>query len=264
MKTLSDHAIHGRGTAALPDNRYSALTRETEVSDTPKGGHAYSAALPPEVMSAFMSIFITDPASVSRRALGITDAYAAPSGSDDDPKAGLLASAIGEAERGGQHAGLAARATSPGGMHTHNEHAINILRGTQEDLDGSGSGQNPGFGVGLLPMITAMKAQIQSVADAPGASRELQGNLELMRVCLDNAEFWAGQVIDHELTMLAANDLASVAQIALESTQLSEQIINGRDDNGNGQVEPFENECGLQQIERFSLLAGTMLLTQGG
>lgn len=242
----------------------TALTRETEVSDTPQGSHVYSAALPPEVMTAFMSIFITDPASVSRRALGITDAYAAPSGSDDEPKAGLLASAIGEAKRGGQHAGLAARATSPGGMHTHNEHTINILRGTQEDLDGSGSGQNPGFGVGLLPMITAMKAQIQSVADAPGASRELQGNLELMRVCLDNAEFWAGQVIDHELTMLAANDLASVAQIALESTQLSEQIINGRDDNGNGQVEPFENECGLQQIERFSLLAGTMLLTQGG
>jgi hypothetical protein len=114
--------------------------------------------------------------------------------------------------------------------------------------------------VGLLPLLTLMKDRLQSVADAPGASRELQGNLELMRVCLDNVEVWAAQVIEHELRMLAATDLESVAQIALESTQLTDQIINGRDDNGNGQVEPFENECGLQQIERFGLLAGTMQL----
>jgi serine/threonine protein kinase len=240
----------------------TALTRETEVSEAPKGSHAYSASLPPELMTAFMSVFVTDEAGVSQRALGITDGYSAPNSSDDDPKAGLLAGAIGEAERAAQHAGLAARATSPGGMHTHNEHTINILRGTQDDLDGSGAGQNPGFGVGLLPLISLMKERIQLVVEAPAASRELQGNLELMRVCLDNAELWANQTIEHEQAMLAATDLESVAQIALESTQLSAQVVNGRDDNGNGQVEPFENECGLQQIEGFGLLAGTMLLTQ--
>lgn len=254
--------IDEQGRLLLMAYNGTALTRETEVSETPKGDHVYSAALPPELMTAFMALFVTDPASISKRALGITSGYGASSSTEDEPKAGLLAGAIGEAERAAQHTGLAARATSPGGMHTHNEHSINILLGTQDDLDGSGTGQNPGFGVGLIPLITLMKAQIQLVADAPTASRELQGNLELMRVCLDNAELWATQVIEHERAMLAATDLAAVAQIALESTQLADQIINGRDDNSNGQVEPFENECGLQQIERFGLLAGTMLLTR--
>ncbi len=47
MKTLSDHAIHGRGTAALPDNRYSALTRET-VDDG--WGHEEDAPSPPTTL----------------------------------------------------------------------------------------------------------------------------------------------------------------------------------------------------------------------
>jgi hypothetical protein len=47
VKTLSDHAIHGRGTAALPDNRYSALTRET-VDDG--WGHEEDAPSPPTTL----------------------------------------------------------------------------------------------------------------------------------------------------------------------------------------------------------------------
>jgi hypothetical protein len=64
-------------------------------------------------------------------------------------KGGLLVSALTEAEVGEQHTGLAANATSVGGLHTHAEHTINIFLGTQDDYDGNGRGDNPGRGFGV-------------------------------------------------------------------------------------------------------------------
>jgi hypothetical protein len=40
-------------------------------------------------------------------------------------------------------------------------------------------------------------------------------------------------------------------------------ILDGTDLNGNGQVEPFEGECGLQQISTYSVLLGSINIVQG-
>ncbi len=48
-----------------------------------------------------------------------------------------------------------------------------------------------------------------------------------------------------------------------EATLLAEQITAGVDQNANGQIEPFEGECGLRDIMRFGLLAGSLELREG-
>jgi hypothetical protein len=51
--------------------------------------------------------------------------------------------------------------------------------------------------------------------------------------------------------------------LANQSTTLAAALVEGVDANGSGQVDPYEDECGLEQIESFGLLAGSMTLQQG-
>jgi hypothetical protein len=91
----------------------------------------------------------------------------------------------------------------------------------------------------------------------------LQSDLELIRICLDNSDQRMQRLIELEREMLAATDLAAVTQIANDSTITAAALISGVDANGNGQVEPFEEECGLQQIRGFGLVAASMGLIEG-
>lgn len=177
----------------------------------------------------------------------------------------LLDGARTEAATGATHAGLAASATNIGGMHTHSEHTINILRGEQEDYDGDGRGTNPGRGVGVYFFVDQMETLLNDALSAPDASRSLQVDGELVRICLVNTRDRADRVISLEQEILAENDdIANVEPQATESTSIAEQITTGIDLNENGRVDAFENECGLDQVETFSLLAASMDIVQGG
>lgn len=227
---------------------------------TPNGPVTYSASVPAEMMTALRAIFITDENGIAVSALQSGD-YTAPVGGG--PTAGLLASALGEASRGRQHAGLAQLAGTVGGMHTHNEHSINILLGTKDDYNGDSSPQNPGFGKGIPLYLDAIQDNLVTAATAPGSTGRLQSQIELVRVCLDNTRQRVDRIVELEKEMLAAADVESVKEQADESTTIAAEMINGADTNGNGQVEPFEGECGLKDIERFGLLISAMLLAEG-
>lgn len=239
-----------------------AITLEEagKTVSTPNGPVTYSAAVPDEMMTALRAIFITDEKGIAVSALQSGD-YTAPVGGG--PTAGLLASALGEASRGRQHAGLAQLSGTVGGMHTHNEHTINILLGTKDDYNGDSSPQNPGFGKGLPLYMDAIQNSLVAAATAPGSTGRLQSQIELVRVCLDNTRQRVDRIVELEKEMLAANDVQSVKSQADESTTVAAEMINGADTNGNGQVEPFEGECGLKDIERFGLLISAMTLVEG-
>jgi hypothetical protein len=180
-------------------------------------------------------------------------------------KGGLLYSALLEGDVGNQHAGLAAEATSVGGMHTHAEHTINILLGTQDDYDGNGRGDNPGRGFGIPRFLDAIDAQLEEVltSDQTGESQSLEINAELIRVCLINVRGWIDQIVSLEHELLDSDDIEAVAPQAAEARLLASMILDGTDLNGNGQVEPFEGECGLQQISTYSVLLGSINIVQG-
>jgi serine/threonine protein kinase len=237
------------------------LTYETTAGDTPEGQQvAYRDELPLELSQALTQIFLTSVDGLAADAVESSTYEGAPSAGG--PTVGLLASALAEANKASQHAGLAQRSTNIGGFHTHNEHTINILLGTKEDYNANGTGENPGFGVGIPKFVDLMAVQLDAAANAPNSSRILQANLEVIRVCLENSRVRSDQIVELEKEFLATDDLTSVTQKAIESTQIAAALINGRDENGNGQVEAFEGECGLMQVITFGLLTSTMNLTE--
>lgn len=219
------------------------ITRETSIGDAPSGPVAYRGEIPAAISSSLLSIFVADERGIR-------------GGS-------LIDGAIQEARAAEQHSGLAARATNVGGMRTHAEHTINILRGTADDLDGDGVGTNPGRGIGVYFFLDAISAAVEEATNDPGATVSSQANGENIRVCIQNVRNWADEVIELENVLLQAESVAAAAEAATRSTTLAGQMLAGFDLNDNGQIEPFEGECGLEQISDYGILFGNIALVEG-
>lgn len=257
LGTLATDALgNGQLSYTDPDQsmlpaRYNAvlLTLEDGETDAPSGTVAYSGSVPRAVTDTLNAILVgtTLPAQDGKREF---------SGS-------LYNGAMSEAAIGQQHAGLAAGATSVGGMHTHAEHTINILNGTLDDYDGDGRGSNPGRGYGVMYFLDQISTRLDAAASAPGTNRTLQSQIELIRVCSANAHTWKDQVVALEQQIVAAASLESVAQQLAQSTELVEALVHGVDLNENGQVEPFEGECGLEQIALYGISVGNIDIVAG-
>jgi hypothetical protein len=167
---------------------------------------------------------------------------------------GLLETAMFDARFAQQHAGLAADSGTLDARRVHNEHTLNILLGGAQDFDGSGSGSNPGTQIGLLPMLDRIETVMTSVTDRADTPARVRTEAELVRVCITNVRGWAGEVINFEQSMLLAEDFEASEADAQESTTYADRLLGGFDGNENGTVEPFEGECGLNQIETFGLV----------
>ncbi len=170
----------------------------------------------------------------------------------------LLETAQRDANAATQHAGLAAKATNLAGRWTHVEHTLNILLGGEEDFDGNGRGSNPGTGIGLLTTLDRISASLQNAVDAEDTPIRIQSEAELVRVCLENVRSWSNQVIELERQTLTVETLEETEDAALRSTEIANLLIPGVDQNQNGVVEPFEGECGLEQIGTYGLIIASL------
>jgi hypothetical protein len=209
----------------------------------PQGEIVYSGRIPMRVPQALSAILVASEQGFNGRS--------------------LLDGAITEARIARQHSGLAAGSSTVGAMKTHAEHTINILRGTQIDYNNSGRGENPGRGVGVYFFLNQIDAELTAAAQAPGATIALQAQIELIRVCVANARAWSDRVIALEEILLAAESVEAVAAERVESTELMDHVIGGFDLNENGEVEPFEGECGLEQIPTYGIAVANMDLFAG-
>lgn len=253
---LGELVIDGFGAGVLPftdaDGRllpasFNAvlLTLEADpAAAQPGDAIAYSGQIPLELSDALTNILIASENGLS-------------GGS-------LLDGARTEARIAEQHAGLASRSGSVSGMHSHAEHTVNILNGSQEDYNGNGRPENPGRGVGVYAFLDLMEGALMSAVNAPNASPLVATEAELMRVCIQNTRIRADRIVELEFELLAEQeDVLNVEEQATESLRLAEELAAGFDLNENGQVEPFEGECGLDAIETFGPLLATMTLAQG-
>jgi serine/threonine protein kinase len=209
----------------------------------PEGEIVYSGGMPVRVPQALTAILVASEDGFSGRS--------------------LLDGAITEVRIARQHAGLAAGSSTVGAMKTHAEHTINILRGTQLDLDGNGRSENPGRGVGVYFFLDRIDQELTAAAQAPGANIALQAQIELIRVCVANARAWSDRVIELEEVLLVADSVEAVESERIESTDLAQRVISGFDLNENGEVEPFEGECGLEQIPTYGIAVANMDLRAG-
>lgn len=214
---------------------YNALIISLEATATPTFEDVrYSALLPVEINTLMREFFVES-----------ADAFRDRS---------LLATAELEVRFATQHAGLAARARNIGARHTHSEHTLNILLGGRQDFDGNGRSENPGTGLGLVPMLDHMDRIIGMVADMPDAPSSVQIESELVRVCIQNVRLWVDEIVAHEQAMLLSDSLEASEADAIASSELMERLQPGIDANENGIVEPFEGECGLEQVKTFGLV----------
>jgi serine/threonine protein kinase len=231
--------------------RFNALlvAAQTAASDVPGDDIAYSASVPVEINRALNSILVDVdiPAEDGRRAF---------SGRS------LLDGALNEAEIGAAHAGLAANSSTVGSMHLHNEHTINILSGTSTDYNGDNSGDNPGLGFGLGFFFDRISEKLNDSAEAANTA-VVQAQVDLIRVCVNNAVIWRDEVLRLENELLAIDDLALAQERLERSAELARFIIEGNDLNNNGTVEPFEGECGLTQIEQYGIAVANLTLVEG-
>ncbi|MCK6577822.1 MAG: serine/threonine protein kinase [Anaerolineae bacterium] len=238
---------------SLPTH-YNALliTAEETPGAAPSDEVVYSGAVPLTVASALAQILQESPDGLPPR-------------SGSGANTSLIEGAISEANIAKQHAGLAARATSVGSMKTHAEHTINALRGleAQEDLDGSGRADNPGRGIGVPFFLDHIDQQLATITESPEASVQLQSQVELIRVCILNTRGWMQEVIVRERALLASDSLEAVQRDMEESTHFADAMVDGIDLNGNGQVEPFEGECGLSQIIDFGIAVANFGIVEG-
>jgi serine/threonine-protein kinase len=210
------------------------ISIETDPGATPSADVPYQAQVPLAVTAAIREIFVTS-----------------ADGLDGDGS--LLAGLYAEASFALQHAGLAARATNLGGIQSHSEHTINIVRGETVDYNGNGSGENPGRDIGVYFFLSTIEETLQEITDQPDASINLQVNAEFIRVCTQNVRQWADEVSTLEQTMLASASVEDAADEAALSTDLMNHMVNGFDLNQNGSIEPFEGECGIAQIAEYGL-----------
>ncbi|GIL08495.1 MAG: hypothetical protein BroJett033_0060 [Chloroflexota bacterium] len=240
-----------------------AITREELLEDAPTGAPTYGGRVPIELTRALRAILV--------------------SAAGDANGGGLLAGALSEGEIAALHAGLAAEAGNAAGMHTHAEHTVNALLGTQDDLDNNGRGENPGRSkLGIPHFLDLITARLDEALDSRGADRppadgqnqpgerlaalfgiepdmrRLQGDAEVIRVCLNNAYTRTEQTVELERALLAATSVEAVTAQAGEARQTADRLINGFDLNGNGQIEAFEGECGLRQIPVLSVIMGSI------
>ncbi len=240
------------------------ITQESGEGDTPSGRVAYSGSVPDAVMAMLQETLISSPDGIPPlEATAVTPYDGGLETDEPTVNTSLLAGALEEASIGEKHSGLAADATSVGSLHTHAEHTINILNGTFIDYNGNGRGENPGHGYGIAYFIDRIQSKLDAIASAPTADHLIQGQAELIRVCLVNVRNWMAQVVNLETQMLNANDLDAVHPQLVEATQWATAMVSGVDLNQNGQVEPFEGECGLQQIGDFGISVGNISIFAG-
>jgi hypothetical protein len=74
---------------------------------------------------------------------------------------------------------------------------------------------------------------------------------------------WKDQVVELETEVVNADSLESVQAQLGQAGELAAALVEGVDLNGNGQVEPFEGECGLEQISLYGMSVGNMDIVAG-
>lgn len=257
--------IDGRGDllpTLLDDNRlilpafYNAVLITQEPTDStpaaPSATVAYSASVPEAAMLAMREFFVL---ATGESVIRVDDGERVAISLWDAAKA--------EARFAAQHAGLAARSTNIGGGRSHAEHTINILLGEFEDYNGNRP-ENPGRRIGLVPQLDAMETLLEEATTHSDASIELQTNAEFLRVCVQNVRRWAEEIVRLERNLFTAETLEAVQEELITSEALAKQLTTGIDANESGTIDPFEGECGLDQIPEFALQFSSMDLVEGG
>ena len=267
LDPLGNGQLSFHGSPMLPA-LYNAIliTEESGESDAPSDKVVYSGSVPSELMDALVEILITSPDGIPgmKPAIPFEPGGAAATAEADGDS---LQPARRRARRS-QNRPAAFRAGGgidfhrrrPFARRAHHQHpqrhARPITTATAADRTRDAASASP-----ISPTASGRSSTPSPTRPAPVSL--VQSQVELIGVCIDNVQDWMGQVVDLETQFINASDLDSIRDQLAQSTELTDAITNGIDLNQNGQVEPFEGECGLQQIKDFGISVGNITISAG-
>lgn len=161
--------------------------------------------------------------------------------SDTPDQAGLLPTTQAEAEIAAQHARLAT--SRPDDLASIKVHIGHVLHAIDPGAEPSG----PGKGYGVIKAASGVATHIRLAAKADDASENVKLHATHVATSADNVAKWAERIVELCNQAKATEDLSAAAAAAEEIQALTQAILGGRDDNGDGQVSWGENEGGLEQ-----------------
>ena len=163
---------------------------------------------------------------------------------NDTPEGqGLLPTALAEARIAAQHAGLAARDPSDlAAMKLHAAHALHAV-------DPSSIENGPGLGYGVKRAAEGSAKHIQAAAATEGASQAVTAHASHVAASAQNTVDRSDRIVELASRIQDASSAAVAAPLIEELNTLAQQLVDGTDADGDGQVSWQEGEGGLAQAE---------------
>jgi plastocyanin len=146
------------------------------------------------------------------------------------------------------------------GAKLHAEHVVNVLDGEAGaeygDLDGDGRAQNPGDGFGVRAYLAGAQQHAQLAADAAEATDEVKLHAEHVRVASENGLEWLDEAIGEALRIVSSDTVAEAQPYGDNLAQLTADMLNGRDLNGDGYAAPVAGEGAIATAYEHAFFMG--------
>lgn len=163
----------------------------------------------------------------------------------DTPKTmGLLPTAIAEAEIAVKHAGFAAqKPTDLDWMKMHTKHVLHAV-------DASAIAKGPGLGYGVKKAATGTAQHIGFAAKAAEATKNVKTHAVHVTTMADNTVARVDEIVALAKQVDAATDASEAASLVEKINTIAEQLLNGRDADGDGKITWKTDEGGLLEAQK--------------
>ena len=163
---------------------------------------------------------------------------------DTPDQAGLLPTAIAEADVAAQHAGFAA--SKPDDLDWMKLHTAHVVHAVDPTVESAG----PGLGYGLERAASGVAQHVGFAAASEGASDNVKLHAEHVATSAGNVVQWSQRIVDLGAAVEAATSAETAAPIVAEIETVTLAIRNGTDADGDGEVTWQAGEGGLAQAEQ--------------
>lgn len=167
-------------------------------------------------------------------------AHAADGWRDTPDGVGLLPAAVAEAAVAQTHAGLAVGSSGLDGIKRHIGHVVHAIDPT---IRGSG----PGNGYGVVKGASGAATHIGLAARSDGASDNVTLHGNHVGTSLEDVQQWAQDILELAAQVEGTSDSGLAADLAGQIHQLTQNIVDGHDANGDGRIGWGSGEGGLAQ-----------------
>lgn len=157
---------------------------------------------------------------------------------------GLLPTAMAEAKIAAQHAGFAAKKPDNlAWMQLHTHHVLHAI-------DASKESKGPGLGYGVLKAANGVSKHVNLAAKSSDASGNVRAHAVHVTASAENTVTRAKQIVTLGEQVIAASTAAQASELVQQMAALSNQLVAGFDDNGDGNITWQKGEGGLNAVTK--------------